>query len=407
MARLRRPVRAGPRALRCGIAQGNTPASLRPRPWGREAGKERMARLRRCACVDLCTRQNEENMPTFDGGASGHNGRMHVITEGDPFRVHERTFLMPALITHHLFGEESIDRLPAGIVTSDEERCAFLLGNQGPDPFFFRVRTPHMRDCMQLAKVMHRSRMSKQFACLRDGVSHLQKHDAQLGRAFTLGLLSHYVLDRNAHPFVYEQQFGVLDADPDLESAASQVHAVIESDLDVLMLQLKRGGATTADYPPVSELVTSDRIDKVGGALMSHVARSVYGLDVGVAEYGGAVADMQMLYRIIEPAGSLKTDVIGKLEGLVSDYSLLASLAHPVTDEQPVRAGNMEHIAWKNPFTEAVSHESFPEVFNRALCDYERAAACFIECADMEQMTGHVNYSGRPLAADEEFDREE
>ena len=226
---------------------------------------------------------------------------------------------MPALITHHLFGEESIDRLPAGIVTSDEERCAFLLGNQGPDPFFFHVRTPYMRDCMQLARVMHRSRMSKQFACLRNGVSRLQKHDAQLGRAFTLGLLSHYVLDRNAHPFVYEQQFGVLDADPDLASAASQVHAVIESDLDVLMLQLKRNGATTADYPPVSELVTSERIDKVGGALMSHVARSVYGLDVGVAEYGGAVADMQLLYRIIEPAGSLKTDVIGKLEGLVSN----------------------------------------------------------------------------------------
>ena len=67
---------------------------------------------------------------------------------------------MPALITHHLFGEESIDRLPAGIVTSDEERCAFLLGNQGPDPFFFRVRTPYMRDCMQLARVMHRSRMT-------------------------------------------------------------------------------------------------------------------------------------------------------------------------------------------------------------------------------------------------------
>ena len=269
---------------------------------------------------------------------------------------------MPALITHHLFGEESIDRLPAGIVTSDEERCAFLLGNQGPDPFFFRVRTPYMRDCMQLARVMHRSRMSKQFACLRNGVSRLQKHDARLGRAFTLGLLSHYVLDRNAHPFVYEQQFGVLDADPDLASAASQVHAVIESDLDVLMLQLKRNGATTADYPPVSELVTSERIDKVGGALMSHVARSVYGLDVGVAEYGGAVADMQMLYRI---------------------------------------------IAWKNPFTEAVSHESFPEVFDRALDDYERAAACFVECADMEQLTGHVNYSGRLLAADEEFDREE
>lgn len=78
---------------------------------------------------------------------------------------------MPALITHHLFGEESIDRLPQGVITSDEERIAFILGNQGPDPFFFHILTPRVSDCTLLAQVMHRSRMSRQFACLRDGVS--------------------------------------------------------------------------------------------------------------------------------------------------------------------------------------------------------------------------------------------
>ena len=156
---------------------------------------------------------------------------------------------MPALITHHLFGEESIDRLPQGVITSDEERIAFILGNQGPDPFFFHILTPRVSDCTLLAQVMHRSRMSRQFSCLRDGVSHLLPRDASLGRAFALGLLSHYVLDRNAHPFVYEQQFGIVESDPELEASGSQVHAVLESDLDVLMLQLKRDGATVEDYP--------------------------------------------------------------------------------------------------------------------------------------------------------------
>lgn len=70
--------------------------------------------------------------------------------------------------------------------------------------------------------------------------------------AFALGLLSHYVLDRNAHPFVYEQQFGIVESDPELEASGSQVHAVLESDLDVLMLQLKRDGATVEDYPPAA-----------------------------------------------------------------------------------------------------------------------------------------------------------
>ncbi len=207
---------------------------------------------------------------------------------------------MPALITHHLFGEESIDRLPQGVITSDEERIAFILGNQGPDPFFFHILTPRVSDCTLLAQVMHRSRMSRQFACLRDGVSHLLPRDASLGRAFALGLLSHYVLDRNAHPFVYEQQFGIVESDSELEDSSSQVHAVIESDLDVLMLQLKRDGATVDDYPPAGEIVTTDRINRVAGVLMSYVAGRVYGIDIPAGEYGAAVANMQRLYRAIE-----------------------------------------------------------------------------------------------------------
>lgn len=314
---------------------------------------------------------------------------------------------MPALITHHLFGEESIDRLPQGVITSDEERIAFILGNQGPDPFFFHMLTPRVSDCTSLAQVMHRSRMSRQFSCLRDGVSHLQPRDASLGRAFALGLLSHYVLDRNAHPFVYEQQFGIVESDSELEDSSSQVHAVIESDLDVLMLQLKRDGATVDDYPPAGEIVTTDRINRVAGVLMSYVAGRVYGIDIPAGEYGAAVANMQRLYRAIEPAGSAKTRAISLVEGLVHDYSLLDGLAHRVTTELPERTGNLDHLAWKNPFTDEVSNESFPEVFDRALVDYECTVARFIETGDMEAVTSHVNYSGRVLDADEEFDREE
>ena len=314
---------------------------------------------------------------------------------------------MPALITHDFFGRDVYDRLYTFIGGSRDEADAFILGNQGPDPFFFHILTPRVSDCTLLAQVMHRSRMSRQFACLRDGVSHLLPRDASLGRAFALGLLSHYVLDRNAHPFVYEQQFGIVESDSELEDSSSQVHAVIESDLDVLMLQLKRDGATVDDYPPAGEIVTTDRINRVAGVLMSYVAGRVYGIDIPAGEYGAAVANMQRLYRAIEPAGSAKTRAISLVEGLVHDYSLLDGLAHRVTTELPERTGNLGHLTWKNPFTDEVSNESFPEVFDRALVDYECTVARFIETGDMDAVTSHVNYSGRVLNADEEFDREE
>lgn len=314
---------------------------------------------------------------------------------------------MPALMTHHLFGEESIERLPEGLISTDDERIAFLLANQGPDPFFFRFRTPNSSTCMDLGRVMHRSRMSRTFAALRDGVAHLQPHDAGVGRAWVLGLLSHYVLDRTVHPFVYAQQWGIQEADPELDVASDKVHAVIETDLDLLMLQLKRNGATTADYPPVCELVTTDRVNKVAGALTSFVASSVYDFKVGANEYGGAVADMQLVYRLIEPAGSPSSNLIARIERLKGGYSLFQALAHPVTTEVPAGAGNLAHHMWVNPFTHEVSNESFPEMFELALDDYGVTAARFIETGDMEAVTRHLNYSGRPLDATEEFDREE
>lgn len=314
---------------------------------------------------------------------------------------------MPALITHHLFGEESIDRLPQGIITSEDERAAFLIGNQGPDPFFFHVRTLNAHACMEFGRRMHRCRMTRQFTALRDGVGHLHRYDAGVGCAFVLGLLSHYVLDRSAHPFVYAQQWGIQEMDSTLDNAGSQVHGIIEGDLDVLMLQLKRNGATTADYPPESELVTTARINKVAGALMSFVASSVYGMRVGASEYGGAVADMKLAYRVIEPAGSPLSFALGSVEGILKDYPLTASLAHRVTTEPPAAAGNLAHLAWTDPFTQKTSHESFPEVFDRALDDYADEASRFTMGTDIAEITDHINYSGRVLEAHEEFDREE
>ena len=45
---------------------------------------------------------------------------------------------MPAIITHRLFGERAQKELPEGLIDGEEQLLAFLLGNQGPDPFFFR-----------------------------------------------------------------------------------------------------------------------------------------------------------------------------------------------------------------------------------------------------------------------------
>lgn len=308
---------------------------------------------------------------------------------------------MPALITHHLFGEESMGRLPEGIVSTDDERAAFLIANQGPDPFFFRARTPNMKACMKLGHVMHSKRISKQFSALREGVEHLPSQDVGVGRAFALGLLSHYVLDRNAHPFVYAQQWGIQEADPDLKEAGSEVHAVIESDLDSWMLwRLRR--ATVHDCPPAGELARTERIDRVAGALTSLVAWAAFGIELPATEYAAAVASMEFVYRLIEPAGSTGSAVVGGLERVARPHSQLQALAHRVTSSEECAAANLERHEWKDPFTNTLSRDSFADRFDQALKGWPALAEAFTRGGnEVRAQVAGLNYSGRPLGADE------
>jgi len=86
---------------------------------------------------------------------------------------------MPALITHHLFGEEAARRLPDTLLSSEEEKIAFLLGNQGPDPFLFRFRTlpEAATSCHRLGNRMHREKVHQAFYSLRGAVVQLRESD--------------------------------------------------------------------------------------------------------------------------------------------------------------------------------------------------------------------------------------
>ena len=72
---------------------------------------------------------------------------------------HENEVPMPALITHYLFGEEVLPQVDDVVGSSDTERDAFLIGCQGPDPFFFGVTTPRGSDVRALGREMHRRKM--------------------------------------------------------------------------------------------------------------------------------------------------------------------------------------------------------------------------------------------------------
>lgn len=304
---------------------------------------------------------------------------------------------MPALITHHLFGENAVTLLPDGVVKGQEELIAFLLGNQGPDPFFTRFRTlPHRAHaCHQLAHEMHVHHMTAAFMSLRECVSHVWDEDKTVARAFALGLLAHYVLDSTAHPFIYAQEYAIMAAGEDLEEAGSDIHAVIESDLDSWVLWQERHD-TVASFKTESELVSTERVDRVAGALLSQTALQVFDIELGPEQYAGSVRDYRFLYHAIEPADSKKLALYAGVERLFRPYSHLAAMSHHVVDSDECPAANLERHEWRDPATGAPSHESFADLYHDALDAWPRYAEALVrgDAGRLRTLVAGRNYNG-------------
>jgi hypothetical protein len=310
---------------------------------------------------------------------------------------------MPALITHHLFGEQAATRLPEGIVSGQEELIAFLLGNQGPDPLFSRFRTlPHKASqCHDLAFLMHDAHVTRALFNLRDGVSHLWREDEKVGRAFALGMLAHYVLDSTAHPFIYAQEKAIIAHADGLDGAASEVHSVIESDLDSWMLWQERH-CTIDGYPSASALVLTDRVARVSSALVAQTALQTFGIALGAEEYARAVRDYHFLYAGLEPYGNPLMRLSVGVEHLARPYSKLLALSHPLITSDDCPAANLDRRVWHDPSTGEASTQSFADLYHDALNKWPDFAEGFVR-GNQEQlrgMVGGINYNGVPIQDD-------
>lgn len=316
---------------------------------------------------------------------------------------------MPALVTHYLFGESLLPELPARLRATEAQAKAFLVGNQGPDPFFFVVTSTRGAEVRSMGHLMHNGRMGAAFDALRDGLDHLPAEARAVGEAFVCGMLGHYVLDRTAHPYVYAHEFELCDNNPELSDAYHEVHALIESDIDCGMLRLRKG-LSTADFPPASVLDMPPEAEAAAGALLAQCGLATFGLALRPADYPGSLADMRRCYRTIEPAGSARSRGIGMLERRARPHSQMEALAHRTDVDETCAAMNPRHLPWTNPFVAdaAPSTEGFPEVFERARTDYAHQLPLFLGGAQASLITDGVNYEGQHLGPDEEpqeFDR--
>lgn len=312
---------------------------------------------------------------------------------------------MPAIITHDFFGRDVYGSLFRLIGGSKDEADAFLLGNQGPDPLFYAAIDPLVARYHTLGHAMHAERPALLLAELKRSIGLLQPDERPVARAYALGFLCHYTLDSTVHPFVYSQQFALGDAGVEGLSRddGSEIHALIESEFDELVLFAKLGDTIRRFNPATQILRASRRVLGIASAQHAHLAKAVYEQDTPPRLFARSVGAYRLAERAFRSTSGAKRAAVGAAEELVRRYSFFRAMClRPVERTDSIFA-NSAREPWTCPFTGEVHTESFWDLYEAALVRARDNILAFDAPGFDEDaahgLTGDLDFSGTPTQA--------
>ncbi len=312
---------------------------------------------------------------------------------------------MPAILTHDFFGQDVYAAHSHIIGKSTDERDAFLLGNQGPDPLFYLVLSPSMKAFFGLGGTMHHDSPSRLMAALKESLDVLDDDEQAVGRAYALGFLCHYSLDRAMHPLVYSQQYAICDAGIEGldRSQGNEVHAEIEREFDEMVLFSKLG-RTIRDYKPYEKtLHASDAVLEAIGKMYAFVAMKAYRVFPSCDLFPSAVKDFRRMQRLFySPSGNMQS-MLNTVETRVLNrqFSFYKSMSHRDNTARTSDFDNRMRKAWENPFTHAIQNESFWDIFDGTKAVAFEAIEAFdadgFDETSAKELTHGLNFSGDPV----------
>jgi hypothetical protein len=304
---------------------------------------------------------------------------------------------MPAILSHHILGRSVLAKLESDSYNSRDERDAFLLGNQGPDPLFYSTFSTQLVNIKTLGSRMHGEQVEQVLETWRNMLSSFRPGERRILEAYISGFLCHFALDRAAHPLIFAYQNAITAAGvPGLNAdSGSFVHGQIEADLDVYLLY-KLTGRTIGEYViPKQVLYSSDEalalIDKLYVA-----AAKIYKLDVPGNAFSLSVRDMRLVVKISYSPGGTRRNILGRLERLVRPHSLLQAMSHRSEAYIACWYANESHQDWIHPGTGATNNAAYLDLFNQAVDTAVSDIVIFEIGVPISRISQGVDFSGNP-----------
>jgi hypothetical protein len=269
---------------------------------------------------------------------------------------------MASIATHYIFAEKVYQSSDTNIQKVIKQApSAYTLGAQGPDIFFY--------DCIQLGLTiggrnigsrMHTTRTDTFFMNYLLKAKQMQVLDNPVIVSYYYGLLAHYCLDYNIHPYIYAKST-CPEGTKNAGNVSTSTHCQLESYIDEL-LYYKTYGHLIKTFRRKNFMNISRKDTVLIAKVLSSAINATYGYHISSNYIKGTISRAVFFNSALNDSLGIKKKLIAPIEKMLFGAPIGSSLIF-TTKLPDSTCLNEDHTIWRYPVTKKLTTKSVPELF--------------------------------------------
>ena len=304
---------------------------------------------------------------------------------------------MPAILTHYTLATEIAATESYGPFVN-----AFLLGAQGPDPFFYYAqlkKRPNTKKVRHFGGFVHHTDIVPIYNEMLKIAAASSTVDKELFSAYIEGLFCHYAMDRHCHPYIFYKTG--WSKDPRYKKAFEASHSCLETYIDILLSKAK--GTYRRDLEHCID-IQEDELDKISLLWAKANEATANKECINSETFAISVRDFQNTVHFLNTNKWFKKILVSIIVGKDSNgYAMIYPNRFP-KDRENLDYLNLAKRSWKHPSNGRSETKDFYQLYEEARRDFyaikpilwrgEEGEDVFSE---LEKYVRLVDHDGKPI----------
>lgn len=274
-----------------------------------------------------------------------------------------------------------------------EYHGVFMLGCQGPDPFYLYHRLPWQSkkdfdEVLHYGDVLHKEHINDNFRMMLEESKESMHH---LDIAYVMGFMCHWALDHTAHPYIFYETDSLTE---DIGSG----HQLFETMIDKGVLMINNMNVT--EFQTYKLLQHPEETDTRVWNLLRPIFKKLDNLDLTYRQVKDSIADFHNIQKLFYDPKGKKNKWVRILEDALHQHGMATGMMVPKEYDYEMDAMNFRKRAWVHPCDETLrSADSFREMLEQAVNDtvklmklYERYLKDSVEVEEILDFIGNRTF---------------